>query len=102
VSAYLIVDVTRIDDEERYARYRQAVPASIAAAGGRYLARGGAVEVLDGTWRPSRIVVVEYPDVASVVAWWRSPGYAALRELRGNAITASFIVVDGVPGPVTR
>src|SRR6185295_16148452 len=96
MSAYLIVDVTRIEDEDRYARYRREVPENIAAAGGRYLARGGAVEVLDGTWRPSRLIVVEYPDVATAVAWWHSPGYAALRQLRGDAIAANFVVVDGV------
>lgn len=99
MAAYLIVDVTQVHDEARYARYREAVPACIAAAGGRYLARGGAVEVLDGGWQPSRIIVVEYPSVAAAVAWYRSADYARLRALRGDAITANFIVVDGMAAP---
>jgi uncharacterized protein (DUF1330 family) len=98
--AYMIVEVTQVHDEARYARYREAVPASIAGAGGRYLARGGDIEVLAGAWRPGRIIVVEYPSVAAAAAWWRSPSYAALRALRGDAITANFIVVDGIRGDI--
>jgi uncharacterized protein (DUF1330 family) len=71
--AYVIVDVTHVQDEARHARYREAVPASIAAAGGRTLARGGAIEVPGGAWRPGRIVALEYPSVAAASAWWRSP-----------------------------
>jgi uncharacterized protein (DUF1330 family) len=96
--AYVIVDVTEIHDEPRYARYREAVPASIAAAGGRYLARGGAIQVLEGEWRPSRLVVVQFPDPASAVAWWRSEAYAPLRTLRTESISANMIVVTGTAG----
>lgn len=97
--AYMIVDVIQVHDEARHARYREAVPASIAAAGGRTLARGGDIEVLDGAWRPGRVIVVDLPSAAAAAAWWRSPGYAALR---GDAISASFIVADGVVDGLAR
>ena len=51
MAAYLIADVEVID-AGAYEEYRKQVPAIIAAPAGRYLARGGAVEVLEGTWRP--------------------------------------------------
>jgi len=100
--AYVIVDVTEIRDEPRYARYREGVPATIAAAGGRYLARGGTIQVLEGNWRPSRLVVVQFPDPASAVAWWRSEGYAPLRALRIESIAANMIVVTGADGERAR
>lgn len=58
--AYVVVDIA-IHDPETYARYREIAPPSIAAYGGRYLARGGATAVLEGTWSPARLVILEFP-----------------------------------------
>ena len=51
--AYVIADID-VQDPVRYADYRAMVPASIEAYGGRFLARGGKVESLEGPWRPKR------------------------------------------------
>jgi uncharacterized protein (DUF1330 family) len=100
--AYLIVDVTAIHDEPTYASYRAAVPATIAAAGGRYLARGGTISVLEGDWQPGRLVVVQFPDPASAIGWWGSASYAPLRELRTASISANMVVVAGLAGEPGR
>ncbi len=57
--AYVISDVT-IRDADAIESYRSRAAASIARYGGRYLARGGAVETLEGTWRPNPIIIVEF------------------------------------------
>ena len=79
--AYVIVE-TDVRDPARYERYEAAASASIAAAGGRYLARGGALAVLEGDWHPERLVVLEFDDLEAAKRWYDSPGNAEARQLR--------------------
>ena len=60
------------------------------------LVRGGAMEVLEGDWKPNRLVVLEFPDLARLKAWYHSPGYQQLLALRKRTSTSSFVIVDGV------
>jgi uncharacterized protein (DUF1330 family) len=59
VSAYVIVAVS-IKDLEGFRPYLEAAPPVIAAHGGRYLARGGALDVFEGDWTPPRLTIVEF------------------------------------------
>jgi uncharacterized protein (DUF1330 family) len=95
MAAYVIVDV-KINDSETYAKYRQLTPAAIAAYGGRFVVRGGAVETLEGEWSPQRIVVLEFESVARAKAWWASAEYAPAKALRQRSATTRMIVVEGV------
>jgi uncharacterized protein (DUF1330 family) len=94
MAAYAIVNV-EITDSVGFAEYRKLVPATIAAFGGRYLTRGGAMEVLEGGWVPHRLVVLEFPDVATIKAWYQSPQYQQLLEIRKRTATSDFIIIDG-------
>jgi uncharacterized protein (DUF1330 family) len=93
--AYVIADI-EILDQTLFEQYRQQVPATIAAHGGRYLARGGATEVLEGAWSPRRCVVLEFPDMARFRAWWSSPEYEPLRQLRQRATNSNLVVTQGL------
>lgn len=95
MSAYVIADVEVIDPVG-YEDYRQKVPATIAAHGGRYLARGGAMEVLEGAWSPKRCVILEFPSMAQFRAWWTSPEYAPLRALRERTTKSHLVVTEGL------
>ena len=95
MAAYNIVDID-IHDPETYARYRELAPPSIAAYGGRYLARGGETHTLEGAWRPKRLVVLEFPDLDTARAWWASPEYAEAKALRHEAAHSEMLVVAGV------
>jgi uncharacterized protein (DUF1330 family) len=95
MTAYLIVDVEVID-APAYEEYRKQVPAIIAAHGGRYLVRGGASEVLEGTWHPHRSVVLEFPSMAAIKAFWTSAEYQPLRALRERAARSSLVAVEGI------
>ena len=79
--AYVIAE-TDITDPEQYARYMAASPAAIAEGGGRFVVRGGDVEVLEGDWRPPRLVVLEFDDVEAAQRWYDSAQYRAVRALR--------------------
>ncbi|MFL5577743.1 MAG: DUF1330 domain-containing protein, partial [Gemmatimonadaceae bacterium] len=85
MSAYLIVEIAAVRDEGAYAEYRARVSPGLERAGGRYLVRGGRTLVLEGTWAPPRLVVVEFPSRDAAHAWWDSREYAELRALRGRA-----------------
>jgi uncharacterized protein (DUF1330 family) len=93
--AYLVVNI-EIEDAERYAHYRTLVPATIAAFGGRYLARGGRTEVLEGDWRPDRLVIVEFPSLERARAWLESPEYAEARALRHATAHTDMVVIEGL------
>ena len=95
MAAYLIADVD-ISDADAYEEYRQGVPASEKPFGGRYLARGGLTDVLEGDWDPHRLVIIEFPDMASLKAWYNSPEYQRLKAIREKCATSRLIALDGI------
>lgn len=95
MAAYVIVDV-EVLDPVAYQRYKEQVPATLAAYGGRFVARGGRAERLEGDWQPQRIVILEFESLERAKAWWGSTEYAGPKKLRQSASTADMIVVEGV------
>ena len=95
MAAYIYADVEVIDPA-RYETYRQQVPALIAAHGGRYLVRGGAVEVLEGDRRPRRQVILEFPDMAHLKAFYTSSEYKTLIAIRQSASRGDLVAIEGV------
>jgi uncharacterized protein (DUF1330 family) len=98
MAAYIMVEIA-IHDAETYERYKKLAPPSIAAYGGRYLVRGGAVEVLEGSWNPSRFVILEFPTAERARAWWNSPEYAPAKALRQTCTKTDMILMEGLQGP---
>ena len=94
--AYVIIE-TDISDPEQYERYKEASPAAVASGGGRFVARGGELAVLEGDWEPSRLVVLEFPDLDAVKRWYDSPEYVEARKLREGAARLSMVAVEGAP-----
>ena len=60
MAAYVVVDVV-VKDPVLYDDYRKRVSATLEPYGGKFLVRGGKVETLEGTWKPQRFVLVEFP-----------------------------------------
>ena len=98
MSAYLFANV-EVTDAAGYEQYRQRVSATIEAHGGRYVVRGGATEVLEGDWTPKRMVILEFPDMAQLKAWYESPEYRPLIELRQRTAISTLVAVEGVVNP---
>lgn len=96
MAAYIVVNI-EITDPERYAEYIKAAPASIAAHGGRYIARGGRTEKLEGAYNPKRFVVLEFPTYEQALTWWNCQEYAAPKALRQASARTDMILVEGVP-----
>ena len=97
--AYVVVQIT-VRDAATYERYKELAPPSIAAYGGRYIVRGGATETLEGSWRPTRFVVLEFPSVERARAWWNSPEYAAAKALRQASAETEMLLVEGLSSNV--
>ena len=95
MAAYVIVEI-EVTEPEGYAEYRKLAPPIVAAWGGRYLARGGEVQVLEGDWTPGRLVILEFPSVEQANAWWNAPEYAEPKALRRRTTRSNLIVLDGV------
>ena len=93
--AYIHADV-QVTDPVTYEEYRRQVPAVIGAHGGRYLVRGGAVQMLEGERAPQRQVIIEFPDMARLRAFYDSPEYQALKAIRQSASTGSLIAIEGI------
>lgn len=95
MSAYVIVDI-EVTDPEGYKEYVKIAPATVGLYGGRYLARGGQTETLEGEWIPKRLVILEFPDAAKAKAWLNSPEYAPARALRHKYAKSNMVVIEGV------
>ncbi len=94
--AYVINDM-EVTDPQLLDEYKKLSPATVVQYGGRFLARGGQMETLEGTWSPKRLVILEFPSVAQAKAWVNSPEYAPARRVRQKASRSNIIVVEGVP-----
>jgi len=95
MAAYVIADID-VTDPVTYEDYKKATPGSIAAFGGKFIVRGGAAEVLEGEWKPNRIVVIEFENIEQARSWYDSPGYQKPKALRQSASRGSLFLVDGV------
>jgi uncharacterized protein (DUF1330 family) len=94
VSAYVIANVN-VTDPVRYEEYRRLVSPTLEKYGGRFIARGGRVEVLEGSWRPGRLVIVEFPGVEEARAWWNSPEYSEAKAIRQATSDGTLVILEG-------
>jgi uncharacterized protein (DUF1330 family) len=93
--AYLISQID-VHDPVRYEDYRKLVGASLAKYGGRFVARGGRIDVLEGDWSPKRVVICEFDSLERARQWYESPEYKPAMDIRQASSDAKIIVVDGL------
>jgi uncharacterized protein (DUF1330 family) len=95
MAAYVIANVEVLNPKD-YEAYRAMVPPTIAAFGGRFIARGGKVDVLEGSWKPNRLVILEFPDAATARRWYDSPEYAEAKKVRQAHSRGDLVLVEGL------
>lgn len=95
MTAYIVIN-NDILDPDRYSEYAKLAPATVEAYGGKYLARGGKVEVLEGDWVPSRLVIIQFESVERAKKWLHSEEYREPREIRQSAAHSRMVVIEGV------
>jgi uncharacterized protein (DUF1330 family) len=95
MAAYVVAQV-KITDPDTFAKYSQQVPAVVEKFGGKYLVRGGTMEILEGEWDAGRLVVLEFPSIDHVHRFYNSPEYAPLIKLRQQSADTIMSTVEGV------
>ncbi len=94
--AYVLAEV-EITNPEGYREYTALVPQTIAQYGGRFLARGGAMHVLEGDWPQLRRVIIEFPSVEAARQWWDSPEYQKPKAMRRANSLGRLLLLEGTP-----
>lgn len=94
MAAYLIAEI-EVNDPEGFKKYQAEVPGTVAKYGGTYLVRGGAVTPVEGGWAPSRVVVIEFPNMATLKKWYESEDYQSIIAFRTSASDGKVIFVEG-------
>ncbi len=95
MAAYVIAQIS-IHDPTTFKRYQAEVPDTIERYGGKYLVRGGDVTPQEGNWTPDRVVVLEFPNMATLKKWYDSDDYQAIIKYRTDAADGDMIFVEGV------
>ena len=94
MAAYVIANVD-VKDAALFEQYRKQVPETLARHGGRYLVRGGQHETLEGAWKPSRLVVLEFPTLEQARRWYDSADYREPKALRMKCALTDVVLVQG-------
>jgi uncharacterized protein (DUF1330 family) len=92
--AYVIAEV-EVTNPVGYDAYRPLAGASIAQYGGKFLARGGKTELLEGSPDPARVVIIEFTDLAAAKRWYDSPEYQEALKIRLANSTGRVLIVEG-------
>jgi uncharacterized protein (DUF1330 family) len=95
MTAYVIVDIN-VTDPVRYEGYKKLAAPTVELYGGKYIARGGKTEVLEGDWSPNRLVILQFESVEQAKKWLNSTEYREPRSLRHQTAISNMVVVEGI------
>lgn len=97
MAAHVSIEAT-VSDPASFEKYKQLAEGVVGKCRGRYLARGGSVEVLEGDWaKPEHLVIIEFESAGQAMKFYNSPDYGSARELRKDAASTDALIVDGLP-----
>jgi uncharacterized protein (DUF1330 family) len=95
MAAYAVVNVRQATENAEMLEYRARVQATLDLYAGRFLARGGTVEVREGDWKPGRLVLIEFPSLQQARGWYHSPEYQAIIGMRTRNSETDFVFLEG-------
>ena len=95
MAAYVIVDIN-VTDPIGYEEYKKLAPAAVELYGGKYIARGGKTETLEGDWSPSRLVILQFDNSEQAKKWLNSDEYREARAMRQRTTNSQMVVIEGV------
>jgi len=92
---FTVVDI-EVRDGQAFSRYVQGHMESLRAAGGQFLVAGGRIEVIEGDWKPRRLILHRWPTVQAFRGWYSSDTYRPWRDLRHSVSSANVMLVSGL------
>lgn len=95
MAAYAFAHLRAPQINDDVLRYIETIQGTLDPFGGRFLVHGAEVEVREGPW-PGTVVIIEFPDVDAARGWYDSPAYQEILPLRTDHIDGAAVIVDGV------
>lgn len=95
MTAYVVVDIN-VTDPVRYEDYKRMAAPTVEMYGGKYIARAGRTETLEGDWSPTRLVILQFESIEQAKTWLNSAEYSGPRGLRHETATTNMVVIEGV------
>ncbi len=92
--AYFIVSTKITDFREQYDEYIAKVKPIAESFGGRYIVRSEQITTLSDTWKPNRVIVIEFDSKEKILAWLSSPKYKEIANLRSDSVESEAIIVE--------
>jgi uncharacterized protein (DUF1330 family) len=91
-----VIGDIEVTDVEGYEEYKKLAPPAVALYGGKYIARGGRTEILEGSWFPTRLGILQFESVEQAKAWLNSPEYSKARAMRHKYAETNMVVIEGI------
>jgi len=101
VPAYIIVEI-EVADPVGYEEYKKQAADTVHKYGGQYIVRGGKTEVLEGNWKPKRIVILKFPTVDRAKEWLNCEEYREPRKLRHATSKTNMLLIEGFDDPSAK
>jgi uncharacterized protein (DUF1330 family) len=101
MAAYCFFDTYEVTDPEKLEQYRNSVLATVKRYGGKYVLVGGKCDIVEGNWRPTFPVLIEFPSLEAAHSWYDSQEYAPLKALRPSGTKNNAVFMESEPGPLT-
>jgi uncharacterized protein (DUF1330 family) len=95
MTAYVVVDIN-VTDPVRYEDYKRLAAPTVELYGGKYIARGGRTETLEGDWAPTRLVILQFDNIEQAKKWVNSEEYSEARQLRHETAISQMVVIEGI------
>jgi uncharacterized protein (DUF1330 family) len=76
--------------------YLDRIDATLAPFGGRFVVHGPAIARVEGDWPDGDLIIIGFPDMDRLKAWYASEAYAAIKALRMDNSEGAVIFVEGV------
>jgi uncharacterized protein (DUF1330 family) len=97
MAAYVIAHLREIQENPEMLDYRGRVPATLDQYGGRFIVRGGPVEVREGEWPADRLVIIEFPSADDARRWYESAEYQGILPMRTGNAECDVVIAEGLP-----
>lgn len=97
MTAYLVLDFT-IVNLEQFLVYAEKIPELIVRHKGRYIVRGEEPTIIEGDWKPQRVVILEFETKQNAQNFLGDPDSQELFKLRHESTISKLILLDGARG----
>lgn len=95
MKGYCLFDNVQVNDVKKLEAYKEKAGPLVARYDGKYIILGGQFSVVEGNWRPTFLVMIEFPSYEKANQWYHSEEYRELKSLRLSAVESNAIIVEG-------